>query len=111
MKARRYDKRVQIFNVTRTSDNFGGYTTGDPVLQTTRWAEVSMVSKIAASQLRTDYGLDQNRILRRFTFRSFDFNRNNSFLTYKGNDWDPLVVEESDEYGVDLDIIAVLQNG
>lgn len=109
MKAREYTKRIQIYTVTPAYDGFGGYTTGTPTLSSTRWAKVENISQATASQLRLDYGLNDQQILLRFTLRDFTFSKKDTYLTYDGSNYLPLVVQERDQYGVDLVIIAVRQ--
>lgn len=106
MKARQYDKRVIIKTVVLVSDGAAGSVPSDQTTNETRWAKVKNVSEARSSQLKEEYGLDQNIQLLRFTFRSFTFNRATSVLEYNGDDYRPLAVQADDQYSVDLTIIA-----
>ena len=109
MKARHYDKKVKIYQETAVSDGFAGTIPGPPTLEQTRWAKVEHPSQITAGQLRQDYGLDNQQEILVFCFRSFDFDKTGRYLTYRGSNYRPIVSQGSDQYSVDLKIIAIRQ--
>ena len=106
MKARKYDKRVEIKTVILISDGAAGLVPSSTTTNTTRWAQVKSMSQTTLSQLKTDYGLDDNTEALAFTFRKFTLNRARSVLVYKGREYRPLVAQDTDQYEIDLTVIG-----
>lgn len=104
--ARKYDKRVAISSVAMVDDGFGGKIPGTTTQNQQRWCRVVAPDLPAASQYRNDFGLKGDSRILIFRFRAFDFDIKNQVLTYKGTTFNPLAVQEADQYNVETIIVA-----
>lgn len=105
-QARKYDKRVSIQTWSEVPDGFGGTIIDESAANQVRWCYVEQPKPAVASQYRNDFGLKGDARVLRFFFRYFDFDIKNQMLTYDNTSWTPLAVEETDQYKVELCIVA-----
>lgn len=104
--ARKYDKRVTIQTVGLVSDGFGGQVPSGATTLESRWCKVEPPKQIAATQYKNDFGLKGDARILRFCFRAFDFDIKKHILFWKGTTFNPLVVEDADQYDVETVIVA-----
>ena len=110
MKAREYDKVIEIWQTTEVADGYGGMTITDELIARS-WAKVSSVSNNSRYVGRlTDLGVTDpsNAIIVRLRKRNdLTYNAINQYLKYRGVKYiiqnDPANIDFSD---VDIEIIA-----
>ena len=87
VRARKYTKRVQIWQTTFTPDTFGGNVVSEELI-TTSWAKVRSVSSASRfSQRLTELGITDPTLALIVTVRfrdDIDYNAINRFLLYRG---------------------------
>jgi hypothetical protein len=102
MLARTYDKRVEIWNLTEVSDDFGGFIVSESLL-IKRWANIETKNAIRT----TDNGKIENFYTTIFKFRginSFMLSEKLNYIKYKGNKF---VIDRIENINlVDIDIIV-----
>ena len=85
MKARGFNKRVEIWTLTPVSNGFGGYTNSE-ALTSTSWAKIETI-KPSRSDLNTDTGvLDASNSIM-ITLRKREdltYNLSTMFIKYRG---------------------------
>lgn len=103
MKARKYTKVVEVWQVTKVSDGFGGYTTSEEQI-TSSWANITTPNSKIAKRLN-DMGITEQTDVIMVNFRKrndITYSDLNKFLKYKGNKY--IIQSVTD---VDLDITEV----
>ncbi len=105
--ARKYDKRIGLFQATYSPDGFGGTLANGSTLIGERWAHVEDVNEASASQYRNENGLRFEDTLLRFTMRYIDSLEMETLgISYKGQFWSPLSIQQKGQYNVETVIIA-----
>lgn len=105
--ARKYDKRIGLFQATYSPDGFGGTLANGSASIGERWALVEDVSEANAAQYRNENGLRFEDTLLRFTMRYIDtLDMETLTISYKGQLWSPLSIQQKGQYNVETVIIA-----
>lgn len=102
--ARRYSKRIGVWEYTANPNGFGGNTTVDTFLSNV-WCEIRT---IPIDKL-TSFGLDVDQTYIRFYVRknsAINYKAANVFFKYGGNTYTVNSVTEKDLDGVELEILA-----
>jgi hypothetical protein len=86
LKARGYNKRVEVWITSAVEDGFGGYTTISELL-TKSWAKLETVDLFSQNILNTNYGLNDSANSLKVTVRKrndliYDLQR--IYLVYRG---------------------------
>lgn len=108
MKARFYDKRIEVWEVgQRVSDGFGGYTTGPAVLISSSWAKLKTEG---LGRKAYDMGIVEFNDPLLFLVRGrndLPYNGRNLFLMYKGSKYIIKSVKNEDLRDVDTEIFCI----
>ena len=102
--ARRYSKRVEVYNYIANSDGAGGNTRSESKIGDA-WAEIRTIS---ADKL-DDFGLNENEYAIRLFTRSrsdIDLKGDNVFFKYQGRDWEPFIVIDKDLEGKEIEFVC-----
>ncbi len=85
MSARRFNKRIEIYEISDVADGYGGNTVTSTLLATV-WAFIRSVKSINLE----DYGLDATQLAVKITVRhraDIDYESGNHFIKYQGNEY------------------------
>ena len=102
--ARRYNKRIAVWEGTPDPNSFGGNTMTDAIVDTV-WCEIRTLS----IDKLTFFGLDTDQTYIRIYLRKnsdIDYEADNIFFKYGGKTYTVNSVTETDLDGVELEILA-----
>lgn len=108
MKAREYDKRIEVWEVgQRVSDGFGGWIIGEPVKVTTTWAKL-----VTEGLGRKAYNLGIIEFNDPLLFlvrgrNDLPYNGRNLYLMYRGEKYIIKSVRNEDLRDVDTEIFCI----
>lgn len=105
MRARKYTKRIDFYQVTETADGYGGYTVSEELI-TSSWCNIKTPSN---TQRLTDIGITDvlNTIVITLRYRNdINYNAINQFIKYNGLKYVIKGVVNKDLEGVEVEIIA-----
>lgn len=104
MKARKYINRLEVWQRTAINDSYGGNTQGETKLGDS-WANITSLS----IKNLTDYGLDIDKkaITIKLRYRTdIDYTATSIFFKYKGIEWIPETITDTNLEGVEITILA-----
>ena len=104
MKARKYINRLEVWQRTAINDGYGGNTQGETKLGDS-WANITSLS----IKNLTDYGLDIDKkaITIKLRYRTdIDYTATSIFFKYKGIEWIPETITDTNLEGVEITILA-----
>lgn len=108
MKAREYDKRIEVWEVTeRVSDGFGGFIPGEPQKIASSWAKLKTDG---LGRKAYDLGLVEFNDPLLFLVRGrndLPYNGRNLFVMYKGSKYIIKSVKNEDLRDVDTEIFCI----
>lgn len=114
MRARKYDRRVQIFQTQKVSDGFGGHKTSNTLIAES-WAEVrTAASTSALSQRLTEFGVTDPTlgVIFKMRFRNdIPYTAVNQYIRYRGQDYiiqNAIINEGLDN--IEVELITVRQS-
>ena len=106
--ARKYDKRLEFFEVILADDGYGGKDDDSLVSIGKRWAYVVNQSERSLAEYRQRYGLNEETYLKVFVIRYWELlDRQKHTFVYLGWIYNILIVNEASEYKTDLEIVAI----
>lgn len=113
MRSRKYTKIIEIYQTSRVSDGYGGYTVTDEIIARS-WCNIRTVSNNSRySQRLTDLGITDptSAIIVSLRHRNdLDYNAINQYLKHNGNKY---IIQNAPTdinlEGVDVEIIATKQ--
>lgn len=107
MISRKYDKKVEIWNVTEVSDGFGGFVV-DEIFIKKKWTFITTQN----SNRTTDNGTIENYQSIVFYFRGGGFQlEKTNFIIYKGSKYVIDTIENVNLTDVDLKVYCTQYNG
>lgn len=84
MSARRFRKRIEVWQTLEVADGYGGFTVSEQLITTT-WADLKTID---SKKQNTDFGVNTNQLAVMCTVRKrndFYYNTLNQFIKYAGN--------------------------
>lgn len=102
--ARRYSKRIEVWNYTANYNGFGGNDTTDTQLGSA-WAEIRTIPTNKQAEFGQDITKDSITIYVRKR-SDIDYTDDTIFFKYKGKDYVPFSVTEKDLDGVEYEILC-----
>lgn len=106
MRSRKYNRRVTFKLPSRSDDGYGGKTASTPTTVSTRWARV----RTMGAQRKTEYGIDAQTNAATVDLRAsaeVNYQQNGLFLLIGGDRYTINTVEELNEAGMEVRIVAV----
>ena len=102
MKARKYDKLIQLWKTTEVEDGFGGYTVTDS-LQSTFWANV----QTKGARNLSDNGNVQNVNQIVFTIRNrYDIDLQDCYVKYQSKVYQIATTTNQDLNNIEIEIVC-----
>jgi len=90
MRARKYNKRVEVWATTSEPDGYGGNPVVTPILITKSWCKLVTLSSISAQNRSTEFGIiDTNDtiVLKLRKRNDITYNSTNLFFKYRNVDY------------------------
>ena len=97
MSARRFRKRIEIWQIKDVADGFGGFTVSEELITTT-WADLKTID---ARKNTTDFGINNSQLAVMCTVRKrndFYYNTINQFIKYAGDKYTILSFPEDKNF-------------
>ena len=103
MKARKYDKLIQLWKTTEVDDGFGGNTVNTGVLQSTFWANVQ--TKGARNLNENGSVQNINQIV--FTIRNrYDIDLQDCYVKYQSKVYQIATTTNQDLNNIEIEIVC-----
>lgn len=102
---KRYKRRVGVYRNIPVEDGYGGHTLTASLVGHS-WADVKSVSADRLESFGLELGQQTIRIRCRYR-DDIDYTDEGLYLTYNGKNWQPISVQEIDQFNREIEILAI----